>query len=111
MRVLGRFVLVLLFCCSVQAFAAPSLGSVAQGLTGPLDIFRQAFAGIGAILGVFFLFTAWIRWTRYRQNSQEQPISNVIAYALVGIAFLLLTLVYHFSHYEAIHTGMRDVAS
>lgn len=110
MKILCRFLIVIVCCITIQTFAA-SLGSMSQGILNPLDLFKKALSGIAVVMGVFFLFSAWIRYMRYRRNPQEVPISTVIVYVIIGIAFLVLTLSYRLTHYENVHHGMQDVAA
>ncbi|PIQ44106.1 MAG: hypothetical protein COV52_08460 [Gammaproteobacteria bacterium CG11_big_fil_rev_8_21_14_0_20_46_22] len=94
---------------SLKAQAAESLGQVADNFMVPLDFFRRSMTGMGVVLGIFFCFSAVLRFIRYRENPQEQPIGNAIAYLLVGLAFFVLTLSYHYAMMADATFGMRDV--
>lgn len=100
------FLTALLLCLQAQA---DSLGQVADNLMIPLDFFRRSMTGMGMVMGFFFCFSAVLRFMRYRENSQEQPIGNAIAYLLVGLAFFVLTLSYHYAMMADADFGMKDV--
>lgn len=93
------------------ALGADSLGQIAQNMNGPIDMARQVFSFVSIVVGIFFLFSAFLRYLRFRQNSQEAPISSVVVYFLVGIAFICIPLAHQISLLFAAHAGVANVVS
>ena len=76
--------------------AAPSgFGAKANELMQPIGVLGDAITNICLILGIMFLFGAFLRYRLYRVNPLAAPLSTVIF--LFILAFLLLSL--PFLHY------------
>jgi len=106
-----RLLLVLSIVALIQTPAfAQTLGDVSENVLIPLSHFRRAFVTIAVLVGVFFIFSAFMRYLRYRENQQEVPISTVIVYLLVGLVMIGLAFVYQWAIMADANFGMSDVA-
>lgn len=93
------------------AVAGSSLGEIAQNVNGPLDILRQIFSFAAAVLGVFFMCLAFMRFLRFRENPQESPLSVVVSYALLGLALVGLAFIHQLALFFAAAAGVSNVVS
>jgi len=88
-----------------------SLGAMSQNMLVPMNFLRTSLNAMSIILGFYFFYVAIIRYSRYRSNPQEQPISNVIMCFCIALAFWGLSVIYHYAYLSAVYYGMQDVVS
>lgn len=69
-------------------------GAVANNLMVPVTIVSNALSSIAIIVGITSLFAALLKYLQHRENPLAHPISVVITLLLIGIALVLLPLVY-----------------
>lgn len=117
-RVIVLIVTLALFGLAASIFAvqyvAPApgstgIGEVAANMTTPISAVRYAFNAACYILGAGFLVATLFRYSRFRQNPQEAPMSSIITLLIIALVLIILPLSYDLSHYWATNQGIDDV--
>jgi hypothetical protein len=70
------------------------LGAVANNLMDPVSVMTSFVIDGSQIAGIAFLFGAFIRYTKYRVNQLESPLSTVIVLFVIGLVLLGIPLVH-----------------
>ena len=83
-----------LYFLSMSAWAATSLGSIADNLMNPVGV-MSSFVSSGCILiGGAFLFASIIKYVEHRRSPLMVPISTVIFLLFAGLLLIVLPLAY-----------------
>lgn len=69
------------------------IGGMANNLMDPVGIVTEFVVNGSIIIGVCFLFSAFLRYTRYRMNPLESPLSTVMVFILIGLILIGLPFV------------------
>lgn len=70
------------------------IGGVANNLMEPVTILANFIGTIAIIIGISFLFAAFVKYMQHRVNPLAVPISTVVLLLVMGICLLLIPFLY-----------------
>lgn len=74
--------------------AVPGIGGIAGNLLEPVSILTDFVTSISLIIGVMFMFVAFMKYMQHRKNPLAVPINNVVFLVIFGVILILLPLSY-----------------
>jgi len=78
--------------------SATGLGDVASSIAQPIDMAGHLLSDVALLVGLVCLVASLFRYVQHRNNPLAFPLSTVVAFFLMGAAFVCFPIVY--KHFE-----------
>lgn len=69
-------------------------GGMALEILGPVTLLSDFVSTAALVIGAMMLMGSFIRYTRYRRNPLEAPLSSVIVLFIIGACLVALAVVH-----------------
>jgi len=69
-------------------------GQVANNMMEPVSMLANFIGSMSVVLGISFVFAAFIKYMEHRVNPLATPISTIVLLFIMGIILVFLPLIY-----------------
>lgn len=102
------FVIPFLLLTPALSFASETLGSLANTLSAPVDLFTGIIYKICYVIGFVLIIGSILQYKRHRDNPNEVRLSQPVMLLLLGIIIAILPLIPQWLSTNTVNPAIRQ---